>query len=199
MNFLSILVISLGLCMDTVSVSVAAGCGKHPYKINVILRFAFILTLFQGGMPLLGWLLGEHVNNFLSHVDYLIAFALLTAVGAKMAWDGWNSRQTRHRHHKKKPRKLKLTSYKVVIALGVATSLDAFAVGFSFAALNQSIWLPMLIIAVTTFVTVFVGVYVGRKLGNHFQFFAEIGGGLLLVFMGLKVLIEHFASASQIR
>lgn len=180
--------------MDTVSVSVAAGCSKHPYKIDVILRYAAILTLFQGGMPLLGWLLGEHVSNFLSHIDYLVAFILLTAIGGKMAWDGWISLQNRHRHHKKKQRKIKITSYKVVIALAVATSIDAFAVGFSFAALKQSIWIPVLIIALTTFITAFLGVYVGRKLGHHFQYFAEMGGGLLLVAMGLKVLIQHFAN-----
>jgi putative Mn2+ efflux pump MntP len=183
--------------MDTVSVSVAAGCSKHPYKIDVVLRYALILTLFQGGMPLLGWLLGEHVTTFLSHIDYLIAFVLLTMVGAKMAWDGWNSRDNHHRHHHKKSRKIKITSYKVVIALGVATSIDAFAVGFSFAALNQAIWLPVIIIAATTFITAFVGVYIGKKLGHHFQYFAEVGGGLLLIIMGLKVLVEHFVSSGS--
>jgi putative Mn2+ efflux pump MntP len=191
-SFYTILIIAIGLCMDTVSVSIAAGCSKQPLHVTSILRFAFVLALMQGGMPILGWFLGEHVANLLSRVDHWIAFALLSLVGGKMLYDGIVNNHNHHHHKKKKS--LKITSYKVLLTLGLATSIDAFAVGFTFAALHQTIWLPALIITLTTLTFALLGVSIGKKLGHHFQNYAEIVGGLLLIAIGLKIVIEHLST-----
>jgi len=191
-SFYTILLIAIGLCMDTVSVSIAAGCSKQPLHIGSILRFAFVLAFMQGGMPILGWFLGEHVDNLLSHVDHWIAFTLLSLVGGKMLYDGIINHH--HHHHHKKKKSLKFTSYNVLFTLGLATSIDAFAVGFTFAALHQTIWIPALIIALTTLTFALLGVFIGKKLGHHFQNYAEIVGGLLLISIGLKIVIEHLTT-----
>lgn len=191
MSFYTILIIAIGLCMDTVSVSIAAGCSKHPLHIGSILRFAFVLAFMQGGMPIMGWFLGEHIANLLSRVDHWIAFALLSLVGGKMLYDGIINN---HHHHHKKKKSLKFTSYKVLLTLGLATSIDAFAVGFTFAALHQTIWLPALIISLTTLTFALLGVLIGKKMGHHFQNYAEIVGGLLLIGIGLKIVIEHLST-----
>ncbi len=180
--------------MDTVSVSIAAGCSKQPLHIGSILRFAFVLAFMQGGMPVLGWFLGEHVANLLSRVDHWIAFLLLSLVGGKMLYDGIVNNHNHHHHHHKKKKSIKFTSYKVLFTLGLATSIDAFAVGFSFAALHQSIWLPAVIISFTTLTFAFLGVLIGKRLGHHFQNYAEIIGGLLLIGIGLKIVIEHLST-----
>ncbi|MBB3188387.1 manganese efflux pump MntP family protein [Microbacter margulisiae] len=174
--------------MDTVSVSVAAGCSKQPLKIGTILRFALVLAVMQGGMPVLGWFLGEHVADLLSHIDHWIAFGLLTWIGGKMVYDG-----IIEYHHPHKKKSLRLNSYKFLFTLGIATSIDAFAVGFTFAALHQTIWLPVFIITLTTLAFALLGIFVGRKIGNHFQNYAEIVGGLLLIGIGIKIVIEHLS------
>lgn len=190
MSIYTILIIAIGLCMDTISVSIAAGCSKHSLQTPSIVRFAFVLAFMQGGMPILGWFLGEHVANLLSHVDDWIAFALLSLIGGKMLYDGMINHHHRHHDHKKQ-QVLKFTSYKVLFTLGLATSIDAFAVGFTFAALHQTIWLPALIIALTTLTFALLGIFIGKRLGHHFQNYAEIIGGILLVGMGIKIIIVH--------
>lgn len=183
MNFLTILAIAVGLCMDTVSVSIAAGCNKHRFKLKVILRYAIILALFQTALPFIGWFLGERIAHLIEEFDHWIAFALLLLIGGKMAYDGICG------HPEQK--KLKISSYKVVITLAVATSIDAFAVGFTFSALKQPIWYPTLIIGITTFVFALTGFWVGRRMGHRFQKSAEIIGGIILIAIGTKIVIEH--------
>jgi len=182
-NFLTILAIAIGLCMDTVSVSIAAGCNKHRLKTKDIVRFAFILALFQGAMPIFGWFLGERIAHLISEFDHWIALALLTLVGGKMAIDGLFG----HPENKK----LKISSYKVVLTLAIATSIDAFAVGFTFSTLNQTIWYPAAIIGITTLLFSLAGIWLGRTMGHRFQKSAEIIGGILLIAIGIKIVIEH--------
>jgi putative Mn2+ efflux pump MntP len=178
--------------MDTVSVSIAAGCNKHAFQIGYILRFTFVLALMQGVMPVLGWFLGEHVANLLSHFDHWIAFSLLSLVGGKMLYDGMVNNHHLHNFKKKKP--INFTSYKVLFTLGLATSIDAFAVGFTFATLHQTIWIPAVIITITTLAFALFGIFIGKKLGHHFQNYAEIIGGILLISIGIKIIIEHISA-----
>jgi putative Mn2+ efflux pump MntP len=178
--------------MDTVSVSIAAGCNKQALQIGNILRFTFVLALMQGGMPILGWFLGEHITNLLSRFDHWIAFTLLSLVGGKMLYDGMVNNY--HHHYFKKKKSIKFTSYKVLFTLGLATSIDAFAVGFTFATLHQTIWIPALIITLTTLAFALLGIFVGKKLGHHFQNYAEIIGGILLFGIGIKIVIEHLST-----
>jgi len=182
-NFLTILAIAVGLCMDTISVSIAAGCNKHRFKPIIIIRYALILALFQAAMPIIGWFLGEKVAHLITEFDHWIAFALLALVGGKMAYDGICG------HPEKK--KLKISSYKVVVTLAIATSIDAFAVGFTISTLGQSIWYPTSIIGLCTFIFALTGIWIGRKMGHKFQKSAEIIGGILLIAIGIKIVIEH--------
>ncbi|MBP1639411.1 MAG: hypothetical protein H6Q17_994 [Bacteroidetes bacterium] len=186
MNFLTILAIAVGLCMDTISVSIAAGCNKHRFKPTIVLRYALILALFQAAMPIIGWFLGEKITHLISEFDHWISFALLALVGGKMAYDGICG------HPEKK--KLKISSYKVVTTLAIATSIDAFAVGFTISTLGQTIWYPTIIIGITTFLFALTGIWIGRKMGHKFQKSAEIIGGILLIAIGIKIVIEHLCS-----
>lgn len=183
MNFLTILAIATGLCMDTVSVSIAAGCNKHKLRAKHIIRFALILAVFQGAMPILGWCLGEKIAYLIDKCDHWIALVILGFVGGKMIYDGLFL----HPEHKK----LKISSYKVIFTLAIATSLDAFAVGFTFSTLKQNIWYPALIIGIATLFFSFTGIWIGRKMGHRFQKSAEIIGGFLLIAIGIKIVIEH--------
>lgn len=183
MSFITILAIAVGLCMDTVSVSIAAGCNKHRFKPGTILRYAFILAVVQSFMPIIGWLLGERITHLIAEFDHWIAFVLLALIGGKMAYDGICGHPA--------TKKLNIASYRVVITLAIATSIDAFAVGFTFSTLGQTIWAPTLIIGVTTFLFALTGIWIGRKMGHKFQKSAEIIGGIILITIGIKIVIEH--------
>jgi putative Mn2+ efflux pump MntP len=171
--------------MDTFSVSIAAGCNKHPLKRRDIIRYAFILAVFQGVMPVAGWMLGSSIAHLIAAFDHWVAFGLLCLVGGKMAYDGICGEPQK--------KKLKISSYKVVVTLAIATSIDALAVGFTLSTLSQQIFSPAIIIGLTTLAFALTGVWIGRKVGHRFQKSAEIIGGILLIAIGVKIVIEHLA------
>jgi len=179
---ITILLIALGLAMDAFSVSIANGLATKTFKISKALTIALFFGLFQGLMPIFGWLAGESIADYISAFDHWIAFALLTFIGVKMIYESITN----------KPNKfLGAYSIKVILILSVATSIDALAVGLSFSFLGISIFFPAIIIGVITFLLSFFGVYVGRRFGKILKNRIEILGGLILVIIGLKILFEH--------
>lgn len=185
MNVLTILFIALSLSFDSFAVSVCSGlsmCRKH-LKLRQALRIAFSLAIFQGGMPVLGWLLGGTFNDVIIQADHWIAFGLLVFLGVRMIYEG------RIPVHKKKVKNP--THWKVLIPLSVATSIDAFAVGISFSFFLDSIILPAIYIGFVTFIVSITGIYMGRNLGKNIAGIAEISGGIILILIGTKILIEH--------
>ncbi len=186
MNFTDIFLIGIGLAMDAFAVSVCKGlCMK---KINY--RQAVIIALFFGGfqalMPLTGFFLGTFFEKYITAVDHWIAFALLLYIGGKMLWDTLSSDD----EEIVCPVDNRL-NFKELFIMAVATSIDALAVGITFSFYkNTNIFANISIIGITTYIIAFAGVVIGNKFGTRFKKKAEISGGVILILIGLKILLE---------
>lgn len=185
MNFLTILLIAISLSFDSFAVSVCSGlsvCRNH-FKVKDALKIATSLAIFQGTMPLIGWLIGEQFDDQIMAADHWIAFALLAFLGIRMIREG---------RIPIKDRKIKNpTHWKVLLTMSLATSIDALAVGISFSFFVEKIWYPALLIGIVTFLIALTGLYIGRKLGRKLVGIAEIAGGVILILIGTRILIEH--------
>ncbi len=179
---IAILLIALGLAMDSFSVSIANGLATKTFKISKALTIALFFGLFQGLMPIFGWLAGEYIADYISAFDHWVAFALLTIIGVKMIYESIRNKPAKF---------LRAYTLKVILVLSIATSIDALAVGLSFSFLDVSIFFPAIIIGVITFLLSFFGVYVGGRFGKVLKNRIEILGGLILIVIGLKILLEH--------
>lgn len=186
MDTLTIIIIALGLAMDAFAVSVTSGLTINQLHIKHALRIAFFFGGFQAVMPVLGWMAGLTVRDLIASVDHWIAFGFLTFIGAKMIYEAIRIESLEKRGNPLK--------WSILILLAVATSIDALAVGLTFAILQVSIILPILIIGVITFFLSFAGVYIGDRLGHFLENKIEIAGGLILIGIGLKILIEHLST-----
>lgn len=186
MGILEMLLIGVGLAMDAFAVSVCKGLGMR--KINY--KHAFITALFFGGfqafMPFIGWLLGTQFEKYITAVDHWIAFLLLLFIGGKMIFEVIKERNSDEAETANEK-----FSYKQLVAESIATSIDALAVGITFAFLNTGIVLPVAIIGIVTFVIAFSGVVIGNRFGARFKGKAELAGGVILILIGIKILAEH--------
>lgn len=169
--------------MDAFAVSITSGLTIHRLKVRHALIIATFFGGFQAIMPVIGWLAGLTVQEYIAAIDHWLAFALLSLVGGKMIYESTFMDE-------EKERKNPLNIY-VLLILSIATSIDALAVGLSFSFLNVSIILPAIAIGVITFILSFSGVYIGDKFGHFFENKIEIFGGLILIAIGLKILLEH--------
>lgn len=181
MNIIKIVLIALGLAMDAFAVSVASGVIIKRLRIKSALRIAVFFGLFQAVMPLIGWLAGLSLKDFISGVDHWIAFGLLSTIGCKMIYESAKIQSNNFDP---------LNIY-VLLMLSIATSIDALAVGVTFAFLEISIVTPIVIIGVVTFLLSFIGVFVGNRFGHFFEKKIELAGGLILICIGVKILVEH--------
>ncbi|MBI5625459.1 MAG: manganese efflux pump [Elusimicrobia bacterium] len=182
MDFLTVMAIALGLSMDAFAVSITSGLAIKELKIGHALRIAFVFGLFQAVMPVLGWLAGLSMKSFISGVDHWIAFGLLLFVGGKMIWEAL-------RCSGEEP--CSPLDAGVLLMLAVATSIDALAVGITFSFLDVSIAMPVAIIGLVTFVMCFAGTLIGKKVGHLSERKIEVAGGLILIAIGVKILVEH--------
>lgn len=197
MGFVELLLIGVGLSMDAFAVSVCKGLGMRA--INY--RHALIIALFFGGfqalMPLLGWALGSQFASFVAPVDHWIAFALLAFIGGKMLWDVFHEggqegdQSAQCACDGQGAATGERLDLRELVMLAVATSIDALAVGITFAFLEINIWLAIATIGVTTFVLSFAGVAIGNRFGARYERGATIVGGAVLIAIGVKILLEH--------
>ena len=185
MSFLSILIIAIGLGMDAFSVAIGVGASVRAISFMSVFRLSFYFGLFQFLMPVAGWFAGVSVANVIAGYDHWIAFALLVAVGGKMIAESFNREE--------KVRTTDPTRGLTVIILSVATSIDALAVGFSFALLKTPVLYPSVIIGIVAFVMTMCGMLFGEKLGKMVGKRVEMLGGLILIGIGVKILMEHMA------
>ena len=188
MGFAELFLIAVGLSMDAFAVSVCKGLCMKRLDMRQALVIALFFGGFQGLMPLLGWALGTQFERYITPVDHWIAFGLLALIGGKMLWDAFHEDDD----DLSCPADGRLDLRELVM-LAIATSIDALAVGITFAFLGVNIWVAITIIGVTTFVLSLVGVVVGNQFGSRFEKPATIAGGIVLILIGLKILIEHLA------
>lgn len=188
MGFVETFLIGVGLSADAFAVAVCKGLGMK--KVNW--AHALVIALFFGGfqalMPLIGWAAGTQLSALIAPVDHWIAFGLLAFIGGKMLIDAIKGGDDDCAACADDEQKLDL---KELLMLAVATSIDALAVGVTFAFLGMSIWAPIAIIGLTTFVLSFAGVAVGNQFGARFEKPATIAGGVVLILIGCKILVEH--------
>lgn len=180
--------LALGLAADAFAVSLSSGLTIKHMKINKALKIALFFGGFQALMPLIGWFAGLTLQGSISSIDHWVAFGLLSFIGGKMIYEAL---QDDVEDKKFNP----LDTY-TLITLSVATSLDALAVGFGFAVLKTSIAAPITTIGFITFFLSFAGVFIGHKCGAFCQKQVEILGGLVLIGIGSKILIEHLTSVA---
>jgi len=191
MSFVELLLIAVGLCMDAFAVAVCKGLQMKEIDYKQGVTVALFFGVFQGLMPLLGWYLGTGFGHYISDIDHWVAFALLSFIGGKMIVEALSGEDEAQAESGGK------TDIKELLMLSIATSIDALAVGITFALLpDTDIWSSVVTIAVTTFLLSFLGVVVGNRFGSRYEKKAELLGGVILVLIGLKILLEHLGYIS---
>lgn len=188
MGFLELLLLGVGLSMDAFAVAICKGL-KMP-KLNY--KQTALIALFFGGfqalMPLIGWLLGTRFEKYITDFDHWIAFGLLLFIGGKMIWEAVKGGEEDDDDGK--------FDIKELFLMAIATSIDALAVGITFAFLKTDILPSITIIGCTTFVISAFGVFVGHRFGAKYKTKAEIAGGIILILIGVKILLEHLGIIS---
>lgn len=182
MGFIDIFLIGVALSMDAFAVSICKGLSVKRVEPKHLLTVGVYFGGFQALMPLTGFLLGFKFEKFIVSVDHWIAFVLLALIGGNMIREALNGEEEEHDAS---------FSFRTMLPLAVATSIDALAVGISFAFLGVDILNAAIIIGITTFVLSGAGVYVGNIFGAKYKSKAEIVGGVVLILIGLKILLEH--------
>lgn len=184
MGLIELLLVGIGLSMDAFAVSVCKGLGMKESSLKKTGLIALFFGGFQALMPLIGWLLGKQFEKYITEFDHWIAFALLTLIGGNMIIGAL-----------KKEDKCECCNdsleIKELFVLAIATSIDALAVGITFAFLKVNIVGAISIIGVTTFLLSAFGVVVGNKFGSKFEKKAELAGGIVLILIGVKILLSH--------
>ncbi len=186
MNLIDIILIAIGLAMDCFAVSIACGIVFKRFRMWPYLRIALLFGLFQGIMPLIGWYAGSTFNQYIQHIDHWIAFGILLALGVKMIVEHFKEDEDCCEASKKDPTRLL-----VVLTLALATSIDALAVGLSFAFLDSEPYTPSAIIALVTCLISLLGLFLGSRYAHKIRIPAELLGGIVLIGIGVKILIEH--------
>lgn len=186
MGSLTLIILSIGLAMDAFAVSVSDGICYRRMGWKGALLIAFTFGFFQAGMPLLGFLAGQTVSEAIESVDHWIALILLVFIGGNMLREGVKGLRS--------PEEIERREYctaRELLLQGIATSIDALAVGVSFAVMKTNIWTAALSIGIITFICSLCGVGIGKRFGGALKEKAEICGGLILIGIGLKIFLEH--------
>jgi putative Mn2+ efflux pump MntP len=183
MHWVMIIVIAVGLAMDAFAVSIVSGSTYKQLHIRHALRMAAFFGGFQAFMPLIGSLAGLSLKEYITTYDHWIAFGLLSAVGGKMIYESFKIKSVEDNPDP--------SSILVLLVLSVATSIDALAIGVTLSLITSSIALAVVIIGLTTFVLSYFGVLIGKRFGHFFENKIEILGGLILIAIGVKILVEH--------
>lgn len=183
MEILTIIVIGIGLSFDSFAVSLSSGMIDKKIVFWNACKIAFFLALFQGAFPVIGWLIGSYIEKSAEQADHWIAFGLLAIVGGKMIWE-----QFQKEEEVKPKNPLKMS---VLIGMSIATSIDAFVVGIGFGLLSLNILVAALIIGAITFIASMTGIFLGKKAAGKLGSYANLIGGVILIIIGTKILIEH--------
>ena len=185
MDILTIIVIAIGLAMDAFAVSIATGATYKKSKSYHAFRIAFAFGGFQAIMPILGWLAGLTLREVIRDYDHWVAFILLAFIGGKMIYESFKIKDAQ--------KKTDALSTAVLLVLALATSIDALVIGitFSFLLAGSLLIIAVIIIGLITFVLSYAGFYIGKSFGHFFETSIEAIGGLILIGIGVKILLEH--------
>jgi putative Mn2+ efflux pump MntP len=183
MDFITIVAVALGLSFDTFTVSLSYGVIQNKILFRQAVRIALVLALFQAGLLVIGYFLGSFVSDLMNAADHWVALILLSFLGTKMIVEGSK------RNEKEEIKDYSNTTTLISVAIG--TSIDAFAVGISFALLNIRIWYSGVIIGMVTFLASMTAIRIGKSAGERLGNKVEIIGGLILIAIGIKIFLEH--------
>ena len=184
MGFFELFLIAVGLSMDAFAVALCKGLAMRLLDMKQAAVIALFFGGFQAGMPLLGWLLGSAFKEYITAFDHWIAFGLLLFIGGKMIYEALQPDEDESKDSGR-------PDIKELLLLAIATSIDALAVGITFAFLHTAILPAVALIGVTTFGLSLLGVALGHRFGIRWKSKAEIVGGVVLVLIGVKILLEH--------
>ena len=182
-QFITFLLLGIGLSFDSFAVSVSCGLMKREIRFKQAIIVASSLAFFQATFPVFGWIIGEVLKDLIASIDHWIAFGLLSFIGIKMIFEGSKSNGALSSFN---PFKLS-----VLIGLSVATSIDALVVGLSFGFLDLPILFPVIVIGAVTFIASMLGMLFGKKIPAKRSRQSLILGGIILISIGLKILVEH--------
>lgn len=188
MSFVEIVLISVGLAMDCFAVSIAGSISYGRYDWMKILRMALFFGLFQGLMPLIGWALGVGFADAIRAVDHWLALGILGYLGGKMIYEGLRSDEAAE---EEKEKSSPYGSIRALVVMSVATSIDALATGLIFVPMGNLIFTAMGVIFVGSFLFTVLGCVIGVHFGRRFRLNVEVLGGVILIFIGVKILLEH--------
>ena len=194
MDFITILLIAVGLSMDSFAVSISRGLCTQKLKFSQAFLLAAIFAVFQGLMPLIGFGAGQVFADQIRAIDHWLAFAILLLIGIKMIFESVKPdkvNETKRNCNNECNCDNKNFSLKYLVILAVATSIDALATGLIFTPYPDRILMAVSLIGITTFVFSYAGVNLGHKFRHGFKFNFETAGGIVLIIIGLKILIEH--------
>lgn len=202
MNIITIVLTAFALAMDAFAVSVTKGMTLKNLTKGIAIKIALFFGVFQAVMPLIGWMLGISFQGYIKAIDHWIALILLSVLGGKMIYEFYENRKEVAIEKQEAENEASTTleeeekskgelSNKELTTLAIATSIDALAVGISFAFLNVNIVSLSLIIGLITFIVCFIGVIAGKKIGGIFKDYAELIGGIILIFIGINIFNEH--------
>lgn len=183
MEVITIIVIAVGLSMDAFAVSIVSGSVYRQLHVKHALRMAVFFGGFQALMPLIGSLAGLSAKDYIVDYDHWVAFGILGAVGGKMIYESFKIKSVEENFDP--------SNIITLLLLSVATSIDALAVGLTLSFITRSIAAAAAVIGLTTFILSYLGVWIGKKYGHFFENKIEIVGGLILIGLGVKILIEH--------
>jgi len=182
-HFITFLLIGVGLSFDSFAVSVSVGLLKPEIRFQKACVVAFSLAFFQAMFPLIGWYIGSAIEDVVTNVDHWIAFGLLVFIGVRMILEGKNDGSSLKNIDPYKP--------KILISLSVATSIDAFVIGITFGFLELPILFPVVVIGGVTFMASMLGQLFGKNISAKRSHQSLIIGGIILILIGAKILIDH--------
>ncbi|MFA5021551.1 MAG: manganese efflux pump MntP family protein [Patescibacteria group bacterium] len=182
MSIFNILLIAFSLSFDAVAVAMANGAKHIKMPLAKALKIAFFFGLFQFLMPIIGWFIGVNLLALISGIDHWVAFLLLAGIGVKMLFESFKPVEERQ---------IDIHGWNILILLSIATSVDALAIGITFAILPVNIWLAVTLIGLVTFIMSILAIYIGKRCGEIWGKKSEIVGGLILIAIGFKILLSH--------
>lgn len=179
---LELIILAIALSMDAFAVSLGLGAKQVTFDKRLALKVGLYFGFFQGFMPLIGYLAGIGLSSFIESIDHWVAFVLLALIGAKMVYESFGEPVEEE---------ISIITNKVLLLLAIATSIDAMAAGFTLTLMATTILISVIVITITTFAFSYGGVLLGTHGGAYLESKAELLGGIVLIAIGLKILIEH--------